>query len=108
MLTEITGRRIIAYLKERQYESSLKKLERQSGPRGHKYSLWDHHSNAMSLISESILMQKVNYTHLNPVRLGLAERTVDYPWSSARQWMGLESNQDGLSADVKEIEWRQH
>jgi REP-associated tyrosine transposase len=102
----ITGRRIIGYLKERGHESSLRKLERQSGARGHKYSLWDHHSNAMSLIGESIFIQKVNYTHLNPVRLGLVEQTVDYPRSSARQWRGMESNESGLEVDLSEIEWR--
>jgi putative transposase len=28
--------------------------------------------------------EKLTYMHLNPVRAGLAERAVDWPWSSAR------------------------
>lgn len=29
--------------------------------------------------------EKLEYIHMNPVRAGLAEKTVDWPWSSSRQ-----------------------
>jgi REP-associated tyrosine transposase len=64
----ISGRRIIDYLKERRYESSLAKLRHEIRPRRYGYSLWDHHPNARLLLSESMLMERVNYTHQNPVR----------------------------------------
>jgi len=51
-------------------------------------------------------MQRVNYTHLNPVRLGLAERAEDYRWSSARQWRGCPLEDEPLIVDIKEIDWR--
>ena len=41
----ISGRRVIDYLKENSFESSLQKLARENGNRQHKYSLWDHHPN---------------------------------------------------------------
>ena len=31
----------------------------------------------------------IEYIHLNPVRRGLVTRPEDWPWSSARDWMGL-------------------
>src|SRR5262245_8234435 len=65
------SRQVIDYLKEKNYESSLQKLERESGKRNHQYSLWAHDTNVFSVFSESVLMQKVNYIHLNPVREGL-------------------------------------
>lgn len=37
----ITGRRIINFLKENGFESSLQKLRHTDGSRQHKYSLWD-------------------------------------------------------------------
>src|SRR5437667_5945972 len=80
----IISRRVIDHLKERGHNASLRKLRRESGTRGHKYSLWEHHSNALAIFSEDILMQKVNYIHENPVRAELVDRAEDYRWSSVR------------------------
>jgi len=102
----ITGHRIISHLKEAGHESSLRKLLREGDARGHKYSLWDHHPNARQLTNEASLMQRVNYTRLNPVRLGLVERPEDYRWSSARQWRGCPVDDEPLIVDIKEIDWR--
>jgi len=102
----ISGHRIIAHLKEGGHESSLRKLLREGEGRGHKYSLWDHHPNAKLLTNESSLMQRVNYTHMNPVRLGLVERAEDYRWSSARQWRGFPLEDEPLVEDLTEIDWR--
>jgi putative transposase len=66
----ITGRRIINYLKEHDHESSLRKLQHEKRPRHYTYSLWDHHPDARLLLTESMLMQRVHYTHQNPVRAG--------------------------------------
>jgi putative transposase len=31
----------------------------------------------------------IDYIHMNPVRRGLVERPEDWPWSSARDWLGV-------------------
>ncbi len=36
-----------------------------------------------NIVSDQELLEKINYIHDNPVRRGLADRTVDWPWSSA-------------------------
>jgi REP element-mobilizing transposase RayT len=64
----ITARRIINYLKQHNYDGSLKKLRHEARPRRYGYSLWDHHPDARLLLSEKMLMQRVHYTHQNPVR----------------------------------------
>src|SRR5437879_312824 len=56
----IISRRVIDHLKEHRHNASLQKLRRESGVRGHKYSLWEHHSNALPIFSEEMFMQKVN------------------------------------------------
>jgi REP element-mobilizing transposase RayT len=102
----IRSHRIIGYLKEQGYESSLKKLRHEKQARQYKYSLWEHHSNVMLLTSESTFMQRVHYTHQNPVRAGLVERAQEYRWSSVRCWSGHMMEDEPLVVDIDQIKWR--
>jgi len=102
----ITGRRVIDYLKEKKYESSLAKLRHQEWKRRHDYSLWQQEKNVFSIFSEGVFMQKVNYIHLNPVRAGLVERAIDYRWSSARIWQRRDAEDEPLMVDIDRIQWR--
>ena len=102
----IVSRRIIDYLKENGYVSSLEKLRQQEKQRRYRYSLWQHHSNSMFLTSESVFMQRVNYIHNNPVRAGLVEHGEDYLWSSIRLWKRVPSEHEPLIIDADQIRWR--
>ena len=100
----IMSRRVIDYLKEKDYQTSLAKLRRESGgPQQHRYSLWEHHPNTRLLWDEPMLMERVNYTHQNPVRAGLTERAQDYRWSSARCWRGLMLPDEPFAIDNAQI-----
>jgi REP element-mobilizing transposase RayT len=101
----IISRRVIGYLKEAEYASSLSKLRRETGPRGYSHSLWDHHPDARLLLSEKMLMQRVQYTHQNPVRAGLVEQTTSYRWSSVRCWTGNILDDEPLLMDTERINW---
>ena len=102
----IISRRLIDYLKREGHQNSLKKLRRESSTRGHEYSLWDHHPNVRLLTSEGMFMQRVHYTHQNPVRLGLVERAEDYYYSSARIWNRCPYEDEPLMVDIDKIKWR--
>ena len=102
----ITGRRVIDFLKEGQYFTSLQKLRRAEDRRKHKYSLWDHHPNARVLTSEEMLLQRVKYTHQNPVRAGLVKSAEDYKYSSARIWNKRPCDDEPLLVDIDKIRWR--
>jgi REP element-mobilizing transposase RayT len=102
----IISRRLIDFLKEHDYQSSLNKLRHEEYRRGHRYSLWDHHPNVRLLTSESMFMQRVHYTHQNPVRLGLVERIEDYRFSSARLWNRTAREDEPLLVDLDKIRWR--
>ena len=104
----ITSRRIIDHLKERNYETSLKKLQHEIRPRHYGYSLFDHHPDARLLLTENMLMQRVNYTHQNPVRAGLVKRTEDYRWSSVRCWSGNMLEDEPLLMNIDRIGWRRN
>ena len=105
-LNGIVSRRVIDHLKQHGHNASLQKLRRESGVRGHRYSLWDHHSNALPIFSEDMFMQKLNYIHQNPVRAGLVERAEDYRWSSVRIWKRCPLEAEPLMVDIDRINWR--
>jgi REP element-mobilizing transposase RayT len=102
----ILSHRVIEFLKEGGFTTSLEKLRSAPKGRGHAYSLVDHHSNALPVFSEGFFMQKVNYIHLNPVRAGLVAHAEDYRWSSARQWLGQVAEDEPLRMDLGKIAWR--
>ena len=103
----IAARRVIGYLKDNKYESSLNKLRQETKKREYKYSLWDHHSNVFSINNEMTLMQKVNYIHQNPIKAGFVEKTDDYLYSSARFWHRKPLENEPLTVDIDKIEWRE-
>jgi REP element-mobilizing transposase RayT len=102
----IMARRIIDYLKVNAHSESLKKLRRDGHDGDYRYSLWDHHPNARLLTSESMFMQRVHYTHQNPVRLGLVKRAEDYRFSSVRIWNKTPLDDEPLMVDIDQIKWR--
>lgn len=102
----IAAKRVLDYLKENQFESSLQKLRQDEKRKGYKYSVWEHHPNAFNILGEDTFMQKVHYIHQNPVRAGLVERAEDYRFSSARLWKGDPSEDEPFITDHKQIKWR--
>ena len=102
----IISHRLISYLKERGYGSSLQKLRQETKPRHYHHSLWDHHPNVRLLLTEKMLIERVHYVHENPVRAGLVERAGDYRWSSVRCWNGNTLENEPLLMDLDRIKWR--
>lgn len=102
----LISRRLIDFLKKEGHSSSLEKLRHGSYRRGHDFSLWNHHPNVRLLTSESMFMQRVHYTHQNPVRLGLVERAEEYKYSSVRIWNRTPLEDEPLMVDVDQIKWR--
>jgi REP element-mobilizing transposase RayT len=105
-LNGVSARRLINYLKENAYESSLAKLRMQERGKNHKHSVYEHHPNALRITGEDALMQKVNYIHLNAVRAGLVEHPDEDLYSSSRQWHGRSLENEPLITDQKQIKWR--
>jgi putative transposase len=46
--------------------------------------VWQARYYGFNVFTREKLEEKLDYMHLNPVRAGLAEKTTDWPWSSAR------------------------
>lgn len=101
----ISGHRVIQFLKEQRYESSLEKLTHHQGKDRYRYSLWDHHPNLKLITDEEVFIQKVNYIHQNPVRAGLVDDAKAYRWSSIRSWQKCMNEDEPLSMDIGSIQW---
>jgi REP element-mobilizing transposase RayT len=106
VLKGITARRVIDYLKERNYSASLAKLQHEVRDRNYRYSLWQVEKNVYPIFSERLFMQKVNYIHNNPVKAEMVERANDYRWSSARIWQRCPLDDEPLLMDIDRIVWR--
>jgi REP element-mobilizing transposase RayT len=101
----IISRRILDHLEEAGHRESLEKLRISERSDGWKYSLWDHHPNTRLLWNESMLWERIQYTHLNPVRAELADHPNEWRWSSARLFHGRAWDDEPLSVDLDQIVW---
>jgi putative transposase len=61
-----------------------------------KYQVWMRRSLSISLWSERVFTQKLDYIHNNPVKAGLCKNAEDYLYSSARFYICNERNWDFL------------
>ena len=102
----ITAKRVIDYLKEKNFEPCLEKLRIQVREREHKHSVFQPHPNAFEIYGEDKMMEKVNYIHLNPVRAGIVKLPDEYRFSSARQWHKRAVENEPLWTDQEKINWR--
>jgi len=48
-----------------------------------KYQIWKRNPLSIDIYTEEVMLQKLNYIHLNPVRAGLVENQESYYFSSA-------------------------
>lgn len=101
----IASRRIIDHLKEHGHTDSLEKLKVKNRSDGSDYSVWQRHPNTRLLWSEQMLWQRIQYTHLNPVRAELVDHPNEWTWSSAWIWHGRARDAEPLSVDREKIEW---
>ena len=56
-----------------------------------KYQFWQHHNKPIELWSESVIKQKIDYIHNNPVVSGFVLNPEDWKYSSARNFQDDDS-----------------
>lgn len=101
----IIARRVIDYLKTDGHETSLSKLRVSGRADGSSYGLWNHNPDARLLWSESMLWQRLQYTHLNPFRADLCDHPNEWKWSSARIFHKRPFEEEPLAVDLDRIDW---
>jgi len=63
------------------------------------FQLWQQDNHPIELFDLTILHQKLDYTHYNPVVAGFVENPEDYLYSSARNYCGLPGLMDVILVD---------
>jgi len=51
------------------------------------FRFWQEGFDEVTIISETVFYTKLKYLHDNPVKAGMVENAIDYPYSSAKYWL---------------------
>jgi REP element-mobilizing transposase RayT len=85
-----TARRIIDLLTQQGAATLLEQLEYYK--LRHKidqaYQLWQEGSHPQAIEGDEMMIQKLEYTHNNPVKRGFVDKPEDWRYSSARNYAG--------------------
>jgi putative transposase len=65
--------------------------------RDRKHQVWERNALSIPVYSDSVLTQKLDYIHYNPVKAGLCNYPTDYKYSSATFYYKNVPNFDFLS-----------
>lgn len=88
-----TARNLIDYLRQHQTDRLLDRLR--FAKRAHKtdreYQFWQEGIHAELILSETMMRQKLEYIHNNPVKRGYVDRSEHWRYSSARNYAGEEA-----------------
>jgi putative transposase len=71
-------------------ERKYKELEglREFGHRTSRFMIWETRFDDAAIFTPRVLKTKIDYIHANPVRAGLCYQPCDWPYSSARDYVG--------------------
>ncbi len=85
-----TARRIIELLKAHHAEELLQRMRfaRKAKRNDREHQFWQENSHPQVIEGETMLRQKLDYIHQNPVKRGYVDETEQWRWSSARNYGG--------------------
>jgi putative transposase len=97
-----SAKKILDWLKENGHNESLSKLKRNNPKkRNQSFSVWQKGIKSVDLESQKFVLQKTNYTHMNPVRAQLCAHPSDWTWSSYRAYFPHESGNVPIEIDTQ-------
>ncbi|HBA88749.1 MAG TPA: transposase [Geobacter sp.] len=85
-----TARRIISQLERNGAESLLMRLSwsKMTFKADREHQFWQEGSHAELVLSDSMMREKLEYIHGNPLRRGYIDRAEQWRYSSARNYIG--------------------
>jgi REP element-mobilizing transposase RayT len=89
-----TARKIIDFLEERNAKHILQLLKtcKSRFKKDRMYQLWQEGSHPQAILSEKMMIQKIEYIHYNPVKRGYVDKPEHWRYSSARDYAGMEGS----------------
>lgn len=101
-LKGISARKIIDWLKENNFQTSLEKLALpKTQKRNHSYAVWQKKVTSIDLSSPKFIRQKLNYVHLNPIRAGFCDHPAKWKWSSYHAYLPHEKGEVPIEMDLQ-------
>ncbi|MGH7983482.1 MAG: REP-associated tyrosine transposase [Candidatus Udaeobacter sp.] len=84
-----TARRLLELLQEEKADWLLHQLRyhRAAHKSESEYQLWQEGYHPQSISTDTIMLQKLEYLHNNPVKRGLVASPEDWRYSSAHAWL---------------------
>jgi putative transposase len=85
-----TARRIIDELSERNRSYWLRQLKlfKAKHKKDRDYQVWQEGSHPELICDDEMMLQQIEYIHMNPVRRGYVDAPEDWRYSSARNYAG--------------------
>ena len=89
----ITAKQILAWLSEHEEYTLLSKfsLNKKAHKRDRKFQFWQEGVHPEWIQNKKMMIQKIEYIHNNPVEYGYVKRPEDWRYSSARNYLDLDS-----------------
>jgi putative transposase len=102
-LKKFTAREILVQLKRERRDWLLNQLRYfcATYKRASEHQVWQEGVHPQSIISDEMMLQKLEYLHNNPVKRGLVASPEHWRYSSAHAWL------QGTFAVLRCDEWRQ-
>ncbi len=93
---KFSSKQIVASIKNdtesrREWMLAIFAKEAQAHTKQHSYKVWQDGNFAIESYSEKFTWIKLNYIHMNPVRAGYVRRPQHWKYSSATNYMEMES-----------------
>ena len=97
-----TARRIIDQLQAEHCDWLLRELRNQRAPHKSKsqHQVWQEGSHPQAIMSDEMMLQKLQYLHNNPVKRGLVASPEHWRYSSAHEWL------PGAAITLRTDPWR--
>ncbi len=86
-----TSKQLIAYLDQHQVKTILDQLAfyKKAHKSDRAYQFWQEGVHPEWIQDETIMQQKIEYIHYNPVRRGYVDQPEHWRYSSARNYLGM-------------------
>jgi putative transposase len=97
-----TARRVLEQLEAERCQWLLEQLRQFRHPRklGSEYQFWQEGFHPQAMVTDEIMMQKLEYVHNNPVKRGLVASPEHWRYSSAHEWL------PGATPALRVDQWR--
>jgi REP element-mobilizing transposase RayT len=84
-----TARKIIEQLESERCDWLLRQLREARAPlkTESQYQVWQEGSHPQAILSDAMMLQKLEYLHNNPVKRGLVASPEHWRYSSAHDWL---------------------